>query len=287
VGLSPSLTAAADYLGFSLSKYEKELTERWAKSYFLIWEDLFRTFERIRRRRAELEQQEKTGALTAELQIERGVWVWNLEGPEAAEPFLQTSHANFPDNPEAAFTLSRSLLAQDKEAGVTFMERVIGRTPSALRYQGTVEICKFLERHDRHEESVAFYNRMSREVDAVQKTVRERGHISLYDTFISHGLEAASVDQIRARVATFDWVIPAYIGRKPTSLSPGLPLYLLALRPRRKFLIPAFRAGMTAFDQVAALNCYSKETRFLLLDGSQPTLEKKVRKHPDSLLFKR
>jgi len=44
---------------------------------------------------------------------------------------------------------------------------------------------------------------------------------------------------------------------------------------------------MTAFDQVAALNCYPDETRFLLLDDSQPTVEKKSRKVPDSLLFKR
>jgi hypothetical protein len=39
--------------------------------------------------------------------------------------------------------------------------------------------------------------------------------------------------------------------------------------------------------QLAALNCYPDETRFLLLDDSQPTVEKKIRKVPDSLLFKR
>ena len=53
-----------------------------------------------------------------------------------------------------------------------------------------------------------------------------------------------------------------------------------ALKPRRGFLIPAFRPGVTAFDQVAALNCFPTETRFLLLDGSQPTLEKNIRKLP-------
>jgi hypothetical protein len=44
---------------------------------------------------------------------------------------------------------------------------------------------------------------------------------------------------------------------------------------------------MTAFDQVAALNRYPDETRFLLFDDSQPTLEEKIRKLPNSLLFKR
>jgi len=52
-------------------------------------------------------------------------------------------------------------------------------------------------------------------------------------------------------------------------------------------MIPAFHPGMTAYDQVAALNCYPSETRFLLLDRSEPLLVKKIRKLPDSLLFKR
>jgi hypothetical protein len=128
---------------------------------------------------------------------------------------------------------------------------------------------------------------MAREEDMQQKMAQERNNVSPHDTFMSHGLDPAVVEQIRSQVAKLDWIVSAYLCRKQTPLSPDRPLYILALRPRPKFLIPAFRPGMTAFDQVAALNCYPGETCLLLLDDSQPTSEKKIRRLPDSLLFKR
>jgi Zn-dependent protease with chaperone function len=286
-GFVPESTAASQYFGTSLPRYEQLLTDQWVRGSFLIWEDAFRKFDQTRKRLAELQEREQTETLNAEQQIERAVCVWNLDGPAAAELLLMPIHAAFPDSPEVAFTLGRCLLAQDKEDGVIFMERVIGRAPSAVRYEGTVEICNFLERHNRHQEAVTFYNRMAREDDEQQKMAQERSNISPYDPVISHGLDPAAIKQIHSKVAKLDWVVAVYLCRKPTPLSADRPLYLLALRARRKFLIPAFRPGMTAFDQVAALNCYPNETRFLLLDGSQPTLEKKIRKLPDSLLFKR
>jgi hypothetical protein len=150
-----------------------------------------------------------------------------------------------------------------------------------------VEICGYLDRHNRYEESVAFYNRMASEDEQQRKMAEERGNISPYGVVASHGLDAAAIERVRERVASLDWVIAAYFLRKPTPLSAERPLYLLGVKPRKNFLIPAFRAGMTAFDQLAALDCYPVETKFLLLDGSQPTLEKNIRNLPDSLLFKR
>lgn len=286
-GFVPEATAASWYFGTSLARYEQLLTEQWARSSFLIWEDAFREFDRTRKRLAELREREKTERLNAEQQIESSQCVWNLDGPAAAEHLLMAIHEALPDNPEAAFTLGRCLLAQDKESGVLFMERVIGRVSSSLRCQGTVEICSYLERHNRREEAVGFYNRMAREDEAQQKIAQERYHVSSQDTLTSHGLDPTVIAHIRSQLAKLEWIVSAYLCRKQTPLSANRPLYILGLRPRPKFLIPALRPGITAFDQVAALNCYPDETCFLHLDGSQPTLEKRIRKLPDSLLFKR
>jgi Zn-dependent protease with chaperone function len=286
-GFVPKSTAASEYFGTSLPRYEQLLTEQWSRGSFLIWEDAFRNFDRTRKRLAELREHEKTETLKAEQQIELSLCVWNLDGPAAAENRLMAIHEALPDNPEVAFVLGRCLLAQDKENGVLFIERVIGRASSNARSRGTIEICRYLERHSRHEEAVAFYNRMVREEDVHQKIAQERSNISPYDTFKGHGLDPTVIEQIRSQMAKLDWIVSAHLCRKQTPLSADRPLYILALRPRPKFLIPAFRPGMTAFDQVAALNCYPDETRFLLLDDSQPTVEKKIRKVPDSLLFKR
>jgi hypothetical protein len=287
LGFVPESTAGSEYFGASLPRYEQLLTEQWARGSFLIWEETFHKFDRTRKRLEELREREKTGTLNVEQQIELSMCVWSLDGPAAAEHLLVATHEALPDNPAAAFTLGRCLLAQDKENGVLFMERVIGRVSSSVRYQGTVEICRYLERHNRSEEAVAFYNRMAREDGVQQKMAQERNNVSPHDTFTSHGLDPAVAEQIRSQVAKLDWIVSAYLCRKQTPLSPDRPLYILALRPRPKFLIPAFRPGMTAFDQVAALNCYPGETCLLLLDDSQPTSEKKIRRLPDSLLFKR
>ena len=148
-------------------------------------------------------------------------------------------------------------------------------------------ICEYLQRHERNKEANAFFNRVAQEEEAQRKIAFERGNLSPNDPLISHGLDTERIEKISSKVQTLDWVLAAFLCRKPAPLSPDQPLYLLALKPRRGFLIPAFRPGMTAFDQVAALNCFPTETRFLLLDGSQPTLEKNIRKLPNSLLFKR
>jgi Zn-dependent protease with chaperone function/tetratricopeptide (TPR) repeat protein len=285
-GFTPNLSAASFYLGNSLPSYERELTEKWARSCFLNWEDAFRQFDLTRKRLTELQELEAAGELRAEQRAERALCFWNLEGPAAAEPLLREAHAANPQNPEIAFNLGRCLLAQEKEEGMLMMDKVIGMAPSRIRLQGTTEICNYLERHDRHEEAMAFYNRMAREDDMQQKIAKERGNISPYDPVSSHGLEPGAIEQIRVKVSTLEWIQAAYFCRKPTPLSPDCPLYLLCIKPRKHFLIPAFRPGMTAFDQLAALNCYPWETRFLLLDGAYPTLEKKIKKLPDAQLFK-
>lgn len=287
VGFVPTSTAASEYLERELTRFEKELTEQWARGSFLIWEDHFKRFQRNREILQQLKDCEDRRALNSEEMIQRALCIWNVDGPAASEPFLRSAQAGYPNSPEAAFSLGRCLLAQDKEEGIAFMERVMSLVASQVRYEGTVEICRYLRRHERDDEAIAFFNRMAREDEMQRKIALERGNISPYDPVISHGLEALRIRKITSMVQTLEWVLEAYFFRKPTPLSPDQPLYLLALKPRRGFLIPAFHQGMTAFDQVAALNCYPSETRFLLLDGSQPTLEKKIRKLPDSLIFKR
>jgi Zn-dependent protease with chaperone function len=287
LGFVPTFTAASEYFGRELTRYEKELTEQWARGSFLIWEQNFREFERNRKILGRLKDCENTRSLSAEEMIQRALCIWSLDGPKASEPFLRLAQAAYPSSPEADFNLGRCLLAQDKEEGIAFIKRVISRVSSQVRYEGTFAICEYLRRNERNDEAIAFFNCMAREEEAQRKTASERGNLSPYDPLISHGLDARQMKNISSKVQTLDWVLAAFFCRKPTPLSPDQPLYLLALKPLRGFLIPAFRPGMTAFDQVAALNCYPTETRFLLLDGSQPLLEKRIRKLPDSLLFER
>jgi len=113
------------------------------------------------------------------------------------------------------------------------MERVISLVASHIRYEGTVEICKYLRRHGRDEEAIAFSNRVAREDEMQQRIAIERGNISPSDLVISHGLDALRIEGISNMVQTLDWVLEAYFFRKPTPLSPDQPLYLLALKPRR------------------------------------------------------
>ena len=287
LGFVPTSTAASEYFGRELGRYEKELTAQWARGSFLIWEQKFREFEGNRKILARLKDCENSRTLSAEEMIQRALCIWNLDGPAASEPFIRSAQAAAPNNPEVAFNLGRCLLAQDKEEGIAFIERVISCVSSQIRFQGTVAICEYLQRHERNKEAMAFFNRMAQQEETRQKIAIERGYVSPNDPVIWHGLDTQRIEKMSSKVQTLDWVVAAFFCRKPTPLSPDQPLYLLALKPRRGFLIPAFRPGMTAFDQVAALNCFPTETRFLLLDGSQPTLEKNIRKLPNSLLFKR
>jgi len=287
LGFVPTFSAASEYFGKELARYEKQLTGQWARGSFLIWEQNFREFERNRKMLAQLKDCENGRTLSVAEMVQCALCIWSLDGPAASEPFLRSALAAYPSSQEATFNLGRCLLAQDKEEGIALIEGVMGRVSSQVRYEGTVAICEYLQRHERNDEAIAFFNRMAGEEEAQRKIAFERGNLSPDDPVISHGLDAQHMERISSKVQTLDWVLSAFFCRKPTPLSPDQPLYLLALKPRRGFLIPAFRPGMTAFDQVAALNCYPTETRFLLLDGSQPLLEKRIRKLPDALLFKR
>jgi Zn-dependent protease with chaperone function len=287
LGFVPAQTAASEFLPDSISTLEQALTEKWACNVFLQWEDVFRHFRRTRETLQQLQQREQGAPLNAEESNQRAACIWTLDGPAAAEAFYRIALQSFPDDPDISFTLGRCLLAQGNEDGVRWMEQVISRASPEIRYRGIAEICEYLERHGRGEEGAAFYQRMAEEEERQRQIAKERGNMTPYDKVIWHGLDPATVENIQKRVHMLEWVAEAYFCRKPTPLSADRPLYLLALKPRRGFLVPAFHAGMTAFDQVAALDCYPVETRFLLLDGKFPTLEKTIRKTRGILLFKR
>jgi len=55
-GFVPEATAASEYFGTSLPRYEQLLTEQWARGSFLIWEDAFHQFDRTRKRLAEMRE---------------------------------------------------------------------------------------------------------------------------------------------------------------------------------------------------------------------------------------
>jgi Zn-dependent protease with chaperone function len=283
----PTFTAASEYFGATLACFEKELTAQWARGSFLIWEDRYKRSERNREMLGQLENCENSRKLIDEELTQRARCVWSLDGPAASEPILRSALSAYPNSADIALNLGLCLLVQDKEEGVAIVKRVITLASPQARYEGTVKMCEYLGRHGRTAEAVVFSDSMAR-TDTLQREIAlERGNISPYGSVMSHGLDRLQIEKISSMVQTLDWVREAFFCRKPTPLSPDRPLYMLALKPCRGFLIPAFHQGMTAFDQVAALNCYPTETRFLLLDGSHPTLEKKIRRLADSLLFKR
>lgn len=286
-GFVPARTAASEYLRDTISTLEQALTEKWARNVFLQWEDVFHHFRRTREMFEQLQQRDERAPLNAEESGQRAACVWTLDGPAAAEAFYRIALQSFPHDPDISFNLGRCLLAQDKADGVLLMEQVISRTSPEIRYRGIAEISAYLERHGRGDEGAAFYDRMVREDEQQRQIAIERGNMTPYDKVVWHGLDPTTIRNIQKRVQMLAWVAEAYFCRKPTPLSADRPLYLLALKPRRGFLVPAFRAGMTAFDQVTALDCYPVETRFLLLDGKFPTLEKTIRKTRGILLFKR
>lgn len=132
--------------------------------------------------------------------IQRALCILNLDGPGASEPFLRSARAAYPNCPEAVFSLGHCVLAQDKEEGIAFMERVMSLVASQVRYEGTVEICKYLRRHERDDEAIAFFNRIASEDEMQRKIALERGNISPYDPVISHGLDALRIEKISSMV---------------------------------------------------------------------------------------
>jgi hypothetical protein len=131
-----------------------------------------------------------------------------------------------PDSDLARFVLARQLLLRDDIAGVALMEAVIGKQPDAV-LAGSELLRDYWWRRGETDSARRWHQRAIERSRQLQEETRERERLVHGDVWLPHGLDAAVLQTLIARLKQIEGLRQAYLVRKRVTHRPDVPLYVL------------------------------------------------------------
>ena len=224
----PAADAAADrLLGERSATVANKFDARWRERVQTSWKQAYEHTQKSWARLAELrERAARTSLATAE-SIERA----NLEeevgeGAARALALRQALVLSEPDSDPARFVLARQLLLQDDAAGVALMEAVIEKEPDAVM-AGSELLRDYWGRRGETDSARRWHQRAVERSQQIQEGKRERERLVEGDVWLPHGLDAAVLETLVARLRQIEGLRRAYLVRKRVTYRPDVPLYVL------------------------------------------------------------
>ena len=122
--------------------------------------------------------------------------------------------------------LARQLLLQDDAAGVALMEAVIEKEPDAVM-AGSELLRDYWGRRGETDSARRWHQRAVERSQQIQEGKRERERLVEGDVWLPHGLDAAVLETLVARLRQIEGLRRAYLVRKRVTYRPDVPLYVL------------------------------------------------------------
>jgi hypothetical protein len=191
------------------------------------WKQAYENTQKSRAKLAELRER----AAHASLATAESIQLANLEEEvgEGAARALALRHAlvlSDPHSDPARFVLARQLLLQDDAAGVALMEAVIEKEPDAVM-AGSELLRDYWWRRGETDSARRWHQRAVARSQQLQEGKRQRARLVQGDVWLPHGLDAAVLQTLVARLKQIEGLREAYLVRKRVTYRPDVPLYVL------------------------------------------------------------
>jgi hypothetical protein len=224
----PAAGSAADrLLGAASARLAGVFDSSWRAGVRDSWQKVYENTQQGRSRLAQLRLQASAGPLTAEQGVElAGLEEEVGEGGATALALRRQLVAAHPHSPLARFVLARQLLAAGDEAGAALMEGVLAEEPQAIA-AGSELLRDYWWRRGERDKAQHWHERLTQRQLQLQQAKQERERLLPGDSWLAHGLDAASLEVLVARLGSVPGLSRAYLVRKRVLHRPEAPLYVL------------------------------------------------------------
>jgi Zn-dependent protease with chaperone function len=227
----PAPGAAADtLLGTALPDIMRALQRSWGDSVGAQWRQWHEDAQADRQRLAEL----RTAVAGGDASLAQAQEAAFLDervgaGPEAALGQLRALLRRHPDDAALSLAVGQRLVGRDDDAAIRHLEHAIALSDEAIA--PAAELLRDLHARRGGTEDARRWGELLDARCAVLEAARvERDTLYLADALESHGLDADTIEALRADLAAIVDLKRAYLVRKRVAHLPEYPLYVLGFR---------------------------------------------------------
>jgi Zn-dependent protease with chaperone function len=245
----PKAGEAADTLlgAKALQAITEEFDCRWRAAIQPAWDRRHQEVRAKREQLAALDARAARGtAMTDAERMQRAILTGEVgAGVEQALEQFHALHDEFPEDAAICYGLGSRLLATGQDAGVALIERAIERDENA-QLPGAELLRDHFARRGQADAARQWHERALQRARLLHAAQVERSGIFTNDKFEPHGLNAAQVEALQAKLRAIPDVRRAYLLRKVVQHLPDRPLLVLAFttKPLWRLHRPVRSAGV-------------------------------------------
>lgn len=280
-------TSAAEHLlGNALRQFTKHFDQDWQATAAIPWRQRYAYLQEAKGKLQALEQKAQMQTLPEQEAWERACYTLELQGSEAALPFLQDVLKIQPNHAQANYTIGRFLLHKADALGIAYIEKAM-----AQRIDWVIDGCElvysFLWRQGQTREAQRYRERAEKHYQILLKARQERASVSDYDRFKSHTLRTSEVNELKQQLASYQQIKEAYLAEKIVTHFPEEHFYILGIFRKRDFFEGTDAAQKLINLLITDLQLPTQTYIIILNESSSIKLSKSICQTEQSLIFRR
>lgn len=280
------ISAAEHLLGNTLHQFATQFDQDWQAVASIPWRQRYAYLQETKGKLQDLEQKAQMQTLSEQEVWERAYYTLELQGGEAALPFLQEVLKIQPDHAEANYTIGQVFLHKADASGIAYIEKAI-----AQRMDWVIDGCDlvygFFWRQGQTEEAQRYRERAEQHYQLLLKAQQERASLSDHDRFKLHNLKASEVNELKQQLASYPQVKEAYLVEKVVTYFPEEHFCVLGI-VRKRGLIESADAAQKLINLLATNLQFPTQAYIIILNhNSSGKLKKKICQIDRSLIFRR
>lgn len=256
----------------------------WRERIVKPWHERHDYFQQMRKRFDELEEKEKSAALSVDEKWERARALGEISERSATLPLLRNILQEKPDHVGANFALGAVLLETNDASGIEYLEKASQLEPFTAS-DACELISNFHLEHGRKDEAQVYRKQAEQYHERNQKQLEELGNFSASDHFEPHSLTAEQLAVLQSQLKKVRGLKRAYLVRKIPKEG-AQPFYVLGVVAGY-----TWREGDSEKDYESLINDLyalvelSGLTTFAPLEENQKYLEDILRQIPNAEVF--
>lgn len=280
------ISAAEHLLGNTLHQFATQFDQNWQAAASTPWRQRYVYLQETKGKLQALEQKAQMHTLAEQEAWERAYYTLELQGGEAALPFLQDVLKIQPDHAEANYTIGQVFLHKDDASGVAYIEKAIERRMDWV-IDGCDLVYNFFWRQGQTEEARRYRKRSDQHYQLLLKAEQERSNVSESDRFKPHTLQVSEVNGLKQQLAAYQQVKEAYLVEKVVTYFPENCFCVLGI-VRKRGLIESEDATQRLINLLVTNLQFPNQAYIIILNhSSSGKLKKKIDEIDRSLIFRR
>lgn len=279
--------SAAEYLlGNSLHQFSQQFDQDWQIAEETPWRHRYAYLKETKGKLQALGKKAQVQTLNQQEAWERAYYTLELQGTEAALPFLQDLLKIEPNHARANYLIGELFLSQDNESGIAYIEKAIAQRTDWV-IEGCDLVSGFFGRQAKTQEAQEYRKRAEQHYQLLLKAQQERADVSKSDSFKSHTLKESEVNELKQHLASYPQIKEAYLVEKVVKYFPEKRFCILGI-VRKRDLIESVNVNQELIDLLAENFEFPTEGQIIVLNHSHyGKVRKKMTQIARSLIFKR